>query len=266
MALNNGDQVQLRDYLLGRLSGDEQQKIEERLMVEDELFDEFEASKDELVEEYHAGELAQNERQWLEENFLATSEGRERYAFTLAMECLQQRPDPLPDPPEPVVPTNPRPWIPPDPQPAFLGPIQAFARTQPWAFAATSLVLVLLVVFALKIIVPHRERPVFSATLESGLVVRGEGAPTPNLTLPPNIGKLKLRLKLPKTPAPNTRYKAELDDRVNTKTVEIVESDPEAVTVIVPAELVTHGLYQLTLNTTKPDGTEEGLSFPFNVQ
>jgi anti-sigma-K factor RskA len=46
MALNNGDQVQLRDYLLGRLSGDEQQKIEERLMVEDELFEEFVASKD----------------------------------------------------------------------------------------------------------------------------------------------------------------------------------------------------------------------------
>src|SRR4051794_29764281 len=138
MALSNHDQAQLRAYLLGKLSDDEQQKIEERLMVEDELFDEFEVSKDELIEEYHAGDLAQNERRWFEENFLATSEGRDRHAFTLAMECLQRKPDPLPDgPPDPVpvITTNPQPWVT-DRHPGFMGSLQAIARTQPWAFAA----------------------------------------------------------------------------------------------------------------------------------
>lgn len=274
MALSKTDQAQLRAYLLGKLSGDDQQKIEERLMLEDELFDEFEVSKDELVEEYNAGELAPNERQRLQETFLATSDGRERQAFALAMQCLQRkRPDALPDPPDPVranppsrVVPNPPVWLPPDRQPGLLGPIQAFARTQPWVFAATSLMLVLLAAFAIKSIIPHRERPIFSATLETGPVVRSEGAPTPKLTLPPNIGQLKLRLHLPRTAPQGTRFAAQLDDRVNTKSVEIVGSDPESVTVIVPAELLTRGEYQLLLNTTKPDGTEQELAYQFNVQ
>ena len=288
MALSKNEQGQLRDYLLGKLSDDEQQKIEERLMVEDQFFDEFEVSKDQLVEEYRAGELAQQERQWLEENFLATSDGREREAFTLAMECLQQRPDPSIEPP-PVVTPDPQPWVPPDPQPwvpadpqpwvpaepqprvpsgqqfAFLGPIQAFARTQPWAFAAASLVLVLLVAFA-TVRITRPKAQVFSVTLPNSSVVRSGGPPTPKLTLPPNTGQLKLRLQLPKTTAPNSRFAAQLDDRINTKPVEIVETDPEAVTVIVPAELLTRGEYQVHLNTTKPDGTEQELTYQFNVE
>ena len=42
MALSDHDQVQIREYLLGKLTDDEQEKIEERLMVEDDLFEELE--------------------------------------------------------------------------------------------------------------------------------------------------------------------------------------------------------------------------------
>ena len=72
MALNNHDQAQIREYLLGKLTEAEQEKIEERLMLEDEFFDEFEVSKDELVEEYCAGELGQAERKWFEEHQVKT--------------------------------------------------------------------------------------------------------------------------------------------------------------------------------------------------
>jgi hypothetical protein len=51
MVLNNNDQARIRDYLLGRLSDEEEEKIEERLMVEDELFEELEISKGEILEE-----------------------------------------------------------------------------------------------------------------------------------------------------------------------------------------------------------------------
>ena len=69
MALSNHDQAQIREYLLGKLGETEQQKIEERLIMEDELFDEFEISKDELIEEFCSGELNQDERQWFELHF-----------------------------------------------------------------------------------------------------------------------------------------------------------------------------------------------------
>src|SRR5689334_21873562 len=115
MALNNHHQGQLREYLLGKLSDAEQEKIEARLMVEDQLFDEFEASKDELVEEYCAGELGTTERQFFEEHYLRSVEGQERRACVLAMDCLQSRQPVTIDEwtplPLPVHPPDPRPGI-----------------------------------------------------------------------------------------------------------------------------------------------------------
>src|SRR4051812_3346878 len=122
MALNTHDQEQIRQYLLGKLSGVEQEKIDERLMVEDELFDEFEASKDELVEEYCAGDLARTERKWFESHYLASAEGRQRYAFALTMDHMTRRQRRPVHVPAPV------------PRPNFFERIQQFATAQPWAF------------------------------------------------------------------------------------------------------------------------------------
>src|ERR1041385_6157189 len=85
MALNNDDQRRVRKFLLGKRSEDEQQKIEERMMVEDALFAELEISKGELVEEYCANELSREEQQWFEQNFLASPEGKERYDLAVAL-------------------------------------------------------------------------------------------------------------------------------------------------------------------------------------
>src|SRR6185503_2052483 len=94
MALSNHDHERVREYLLGHLDGDELTKLEERLMVEDDLFEEFEISKGELIEEYCAGELNQDERQWFEHNYLASTEGRQRHVLALAIDCLN-RPQPV---------------------------------------------------------------------------------------------------------------------------------------------------------------------------
>src|SRR5215208_1140716 len=98
MALNNNDQTQIRQFLLGKLSEDDQQKIEERLMVENDLFEELEISKGELVEEYCANELTREEHHWFERHFLASPEGKERYALAVALGHLQHDPSELPRP------------------------------------------------------------------------------------------------------------------------------------------------------------------------
>ena len=54
MALNEHDQARIRDYLLGHLSDEEQEKIEERLMTEDALFEELEISKYQLNPQFKA--------------------------------------------------------------------------------------------------------------------------------------------------------------------------------------------------------------------
>ncbi|HEX6729842.1 MAG TPA: hypothetical protein VF074_07515 [Pyrinomonadaceae bacterium] len=84
MALNTNDETSIRPYLLGQLSVEEQNKLEERLMVEDDLFQEFEVSKVELVEDYCAGELDPTEREWLEQHFLDSPEGKHQRSLALA--------------------------------------------------------------------------------------------------------------------------------------------------------------------------------------
>src|SRR5215207_1058496 len=92
MALSDHDQAHVRQYLLGSLSDVDQERIEERLMVEDDLFEELEISKGELIEEYRAGELSKKDRTWLEHHFLASPEGRQRQAFAAGIECLERLP------------------------------------------------------------------------------------------------------------------------------------------------------------------------------
>jgi len=84
MALSDHDLEVVRQYLLGHLSDSEQQKVEERLLSEDDLFEELEVTEDELIEEYVAGQLTSKERQWLEQNLLTSSEGKRKHRFAVA--------------------------------------------------------------------------------------------------------------------------------------------------------------------------------------
>ena len=128
MALSNHDQERIREYLLGHLNDEDLTKLEERLMVEDDLFEELEISKGELIEEYCAGELNQNDRQWFEHNYLASAEGRQRHVLALAIDCLKR--------PQAVEPES---------QPSFFEKLAAFWTRPRWAAAVVSAVLVLVI-------------------------------------------------------------------------------------------------------------------------
>ena len=91
MALTNHDQSNIRKYLLGKLSDLEQQKTDARLMVDDDLFQELEISKGELIEEYSAGELRQQEHEWFGNHYLATGEGSKRLLFAAALHAVARR-------------------------------------------------------------------------------------------------------------------------------------------------------------------------------
>ena len=92
---DHDDQETVRRYLLGQLPDSEQQKVEERLLSEDDLFEELEVTEDELIEEYVAGQLSREERQWLEQNLLASSEGKRKHRFAVAFNDLVA-PTPVP--------------------------------------------------------------------------------------------------------------------------------------------------------------------------
>ncbi len=84
MAPNHNDQKAVRQYLLRQLSETEQRTIEQRLLAEDDLFEELEIAEDELMDEYLAGKLSMEELQTFERQFLASPARKQQLRFAEA--------------------------------------------------------------------------------------------------------------------------------------------------------------------------------------
>lgn len=251
MVLGNRDETTVREYLLGHLGDVEQEKIEQRLMVEDDLFEELEISKGELIEEYRAGELTPQEKQWFESHFLASAEGRERYTLAAALGRIEP---PRSAQPQPVYPT-------------LLERLTILFKQRPWAVATLSPALVLVIVGVVLLSRPAGQT-VVGPTLANNLVNRESGPLPTKLALPANADQLKLRLMLPQPSTPDARYEAKLDDRVQEKQVNVVESDATSVSVSIPAKLLPPGEYSLRLLRITSDGSSQPIPgyYFFNVE
>ena len=250
MALSTNDQDIISDYLLGRLTDDEQQTVEERLMVEDDFFDEFEASANELVEQYSAGELGAKERDWFQKHYLASTEGQQRYKLVVALDSIN-----CPQYPEQAM-----------PQPALHERITSFFKLHSWAVASATSAALVLIVAAVWVL--RSEGPTFvGPTLTSKLINREGGDLPSRIRLPSDAGKLKLRLLLPQPSTPGVHYRADLDTKIEEKPVKVVASDSESVSVEIPTSLLPSGEYGLTLTMINPDGTEHKVpgQYLFNI-
>jgi hypothetical protein len=73
------DQITIRQYLLGEVTQEEKRAlIEERLLVDDDFFEEFQLVNEDLIDQYVGRELTEEERERFEQNFLTTPERWER--------------------------------------------------------------------------------------------------------------------------------------------------------------------------------------------
>lgn len=236
MALTTHDQAKVRQYLLGHLSDEEQQDIEGRLLIEDDLFEELEISKGELIEEYVSGELRDNERRWFESHYLSSAEGRQRHTFTIALNCLKH-PAPVPQ------------------HLTWFERLQSFFTTQRWAVATAMSVAVIAVIMVLWL--PSRPQTSLAVTLNSSVINR---SPTDNqylqIPLKPDVGEVQLSLKLPEAPTPGVNYRVELDNRRDIKPLKPSAHDASAVVVVIPARELPAGFYALRVYTIRPEGGE----------
>lgn len=239
MALNNHDQARIRDYLLGQLSNEEQQEIEERLMVEDDLFEEFEISKGELIEEYRAGELKQPENDWFKSHYLASPEGRQRLTFAVALNCLKQ-------------PVRPK-------QITWFQRFLSFIKQPRWALA-TAAPIAGLAVIVLFFSQTYRSTPTtLSFSLEATASNRATSGPKyRRITVTPDVGEVKFDLALPASITPAEKYRVELDDRSRSrKILNVAGYDTRSVSVVIPAADLPSGLYALRLFAIDADGAEQ---------
>ncbi|HEY4423478.1 MAG TPA: hypothetical protein VGN10_04675 [Pyrinomonadaceae bacterium] len=247
MASRNHDQAGIRAYLLGRLSDEEQQKIEERLMVEDDLFEELEVSKGELIEEFCAKELAQSEHQWFKQHYLVSPEGRQSHVFALALDSLKSS---IPAPKR-------RTWF---------ERFQAFLKTHPLAFAiATSTALVLVVVSPF--IFRSTPQTSYAISLKNTISNRTSGdARFPTVPLSPDIGELRITLLLPEGVMRGTDYRVVLDDRSETRSLKATSHDENSVLVVVPTKSLHEGPYLFNLYAIKADGTEQPINGEYRFE
>src|SRR5690242_2863412 len=74
-------QERLRRYLLGQLSDDVREEVEQDFLSREEVFQELLMLEDELIDEYLSGKLKATDRRAFEQHFLATQERNEKLKF-----------------------------------------------------------------------------------------------------------------------------------------------------------------------------------------
>jgi CHAT domain-containing protein/tetratricopeptide (TPR) repeat protein len=75
----------IKQYLLGRLSEEEQTPLEERLLTHDDFFERLKLAEDELIEEYLAGTLPGGDRERFDSHFMAAPERKQKLRFSMAL-------------------------------------------------------------------------------------------------------------------------------------------------------------------------------------
>ncbi|HKY04532.1 MAG TPA: CHAT domain-containing protein, partial [Blastocatellia bacterium] len=106
MAQNIEDNEPLRQYLLGDISDEDRDQIEKRLMTDDEFSERLSMVEDDLVDDYVAEALSEEERERFETHYLLTGERREQVEFARSLSRYLSKPSPVvsPEPIPPYVP------------------------------------------------------------------------------------------------------------------------------------------------------------------
>lgn len=134
--------LEIRLYLLGRLEpGHRFQQVEERMLTQDDYYEELLIVEDEMIDLYLAGALSPDERESFERHFLKTPERRRKLNFARTLRRY------VAGVPRPAPPRR-RPWT--LFQPLFASPARA-------ALVALVLICVSLLVWRLVINNPNRE-------------------------------------------------------------------------------------------------------------
>jgi anti-sigma-K factor RskA len=264
-------QAEIRQFLLGTLSEDARQKVEERLMTEDGFLEELTLAESGLMDDYVCERLGDDERAEFERNFLSTEERRRQLSFTLALGRYADAHAPASaaatDVAGPVAGHGPSPR----PAPTFGERLRAFwAGLSAPSRAGLALACVAVIAVALwfaRPASPPRFNPAFPAlTLAPGSGDRATGPETPNVRLAPG-GGLRLKLTLRAESGPATAYRAEVVTSTNRVVAdEAAERDGRSVSAVVPEGRLVPGQYAVRLYAVGADRTEPPLeTYLFDV-
>lgn len=245
MAFSTDERDELKKFLLGRIDEDQRQKIEERLLTDDDYFEELEILEDELLDEYVDGNLTSPERRIFEEQFLVSDDRRGKLRFAKALAS-------------PIAVTK-------SGETSWTERLKGFWTNQSWALrAATVGVFVILVAAVIWLSRPPSPKNFASLTLTISNSERSQGGAATKLKLPIEADTLRLQLNLPDGATRADRYRVELiKENGQSQRLTPVEQTQQAVVVEIPADQLPRGQYALNVHAIKPDGTEERIKGSF---
>ena len=245
-SVSPADQDAIRKYLLGQLTEDLQERVEERLLTEDHLFEELEITEDELIEEFLANDLSQTERTAFEEYFLRNPERQQNLRFAQALNRnskINQTLAPLPVP-----------WWNP--------------QSQIFRIAAAVAVVALLSGLLWFTFIRTKPTPTFATlTLTISNSDRAEGIQPARAGF--DVEELRIVLLLPEGLTAAAGYRVELvSETGETKRLEVTKQDSQSVTLMIPTAQLRRGQYVIKLFATDANGAEQRIrgSYLFTLQ
>ena len=257
--MKSSEHESIRPYLLGLIQHNEQPQIEERLLTDNEFYEELLIAEDELIDEYLAGELSTLDRRNFEEHFLITPEREQKVRFGRALKKYAA------DKARQSAPAS-QWWTYPM---AFLSSRNAVASL---ALAAAVILLVFSVSWlALKN--PSQQMPRGPASIVTAVLTPGmsrEGGEITRISVPLDKETIQLRLALP--PGEYRKYHVAIltSELTNVWTGTNLQSEqlPEGKFIVLnlPANLFRRDDYQVKLSGQLANSTfEDAASYSFRI-
>lgn len=248
-------------YLIGQMSEEEAEQFEDECFAQKNWPSQIKLVEEDLIDAYLHDELPPEQRGLFERNYLTTEARQERVRVAAALPRQVCEPDPVVLPP--VVTPEGETWA---------ERLKAFWGSHTWGIRAASAAAALIIaVGGAWFYLAHVRPPHAVATLRltSSVINRSEGVQARTIKLSPNADALRVFLTLPDRATPAPRYRGELDNQDGETTpLAVEEQDAQAVSVLIPASLLSRGQYAVTLFAIKDDGAEQPVygTYFFNVE
>jgi len=269
----NIDKQEMRDYLLGTLDADRRTKLDERLLHEPEIYEELLAAEEELIDEYVAGNLSQQEQHQFTTHFAISVERQQKVRFgSLLKKYATSHPIRTGDDGVATVVDQAGKKAPARTRFPFFLPLMR--RPALVYAAAVALVLTLLFLWVSSRKPPeyqvreHDDAALITATLAPGST-RSSGT-TNRVNVPPK-GRFRVRLDLELTDTSFNNYRSELFREskslvTNDELKMTARGAQQVVPVIIAGEVLSPGDYQLKLSGVLDSGADEFIdNYSFRV-
>ena len=254
MNQNGNREERMREYLLGGLTSEEMEWVEEALLTDDSVFEELSALEDELIDQYIDNDLSGEDRAKFEQHFLVTPKRHEEVSFARALKRYASNHTRLTDAEAEISSSK------------HQAPLR-FLRGQNRRLAFAIAAALLLAICSGVWLIPNRWRPwdhkgpqrLIALTLKPGALRSGGGES--RIKIPEDAGVLEVRLEVRDPtyqayrvvlrPFEGTPVFTSNDVQLNSA------ETPPAVVVDVQAKVVAAGEYQVILSGVKEDGSIE---------